>query len=545
MSKKRRGIKYARSAKPDPQQELLTLPAPESAFEKWIKRPLAQLITGCLALILLAGFIFSTTNGDITVWGDDVFLISHVRISSFNYFDAIRNRGYLNPFYSLVFDLNGQSTRRTHVFFFVLLVLSSLLLYVVLRKMLGAVPAIVGATFYLAYAGRFETVTWMSAGAYLVAANVLFLSVWIALSDRLGPWTKAACITLINWLTVLLCEILIVVAPLYPVVYLLHRWLGRRPVEWRAFAATFLPLGMFLTHTLMIYVATPNGQPLMWQRDLSSFGYLGGLDEQIWRGFQNGFSAGIGSRHVSTVGLELERFWAHVPFGAYAAVTALGAVVAIAILFRVYPVLRFHKRIAVPLLLAGLYLALLSPLVGFSTNPLFMPSRLLTLVGVGLALLVAAAVAWARSTRVPVVRFGIPALLLALSGVEAVAMNTMLYDYQSSWAYDSNIRKQLLASGIHPQPGDAIFISLPPRPLDHTPHIGSSQFHGGNAEVLLSMDYGMVNRLNEKPLTVHASIREAGVVPYKPAPRPGHQLYCFSVSDRDLRLARTDCETVR
>ena len=43
----------------------------------------------------------------------------------------------------------------------------------VLRKILGAKAALVEAMFYLAYAGKHETITWISAGAYLVIRAAL------------------------------------------------------------------------------------------------------------------------------------------------------------------------------------------------------------------------------------------------------------------------------------------------------------------------------------------------------------------------------------
>jgi hypothetical protein len=512
-------------------------------------RPAGQFTVGVLTVILLALFIFSNTNGDITVQGDDVWMITHSAHFSWNYLQEARNRGYLTPFYMFVFDINGQSTQRTHLFFFWLLALSGLLFYVVLHKILGVVPAVVGAIFYLGYVGKFETVTWMAAGAYLVCANVLFLSVWIALSGRIGPWAKGGLIAVINWLAVLLYEILMVAAPLYPLLYWLHHRLRRRRMAPGAFAATFLPLLMFLGHVSVIYLTTPKNTALLWQRgsDRSSFGQLGVMEVQLWNTLKRGFSAGFGPYHLLLLTHEIVGFWRYVPRNTYTALAALGVCAGAALLLWVAPVVRFEKAVIVPLVIAGVYLALLSPLIGFTTNPGFMPSRLVTLVGVGLALLTATAVSVALASRFRVLRYGIPAMMLAVGGMEAAAMNSILYEHQTAWAYDSRIRAQLLASGIKPRMGDTIFISLPRHPLDDYwkagVGAGFSQFEDYHIQTILAMDYGLLlgDHAIQPPLVYQDEVRRKGVPPVKPVGRPGHQLFCFTISDNDFRLTRTDC----
>jgi hypothetical protein len=505
-----------------------------------------QLIAGCLTIILLALFIFSSTNGDITVQQDDVLFMSHSAINSWNYFHEARYRAFLTPFYTLIYDINGQDTWRTHLFYFALFVLSALLLYAVLLKLLGAAPALLGAFFYLAYTGKYETVTWMSAGAYLVTANVLFLSVWIALSNRLGPWEKGGLIAAINWLNVLLCELLIVLAPFYPLLYWLHRRLRRQPIEPRVFAATFLPLLAFLFHVSVIYLSTPKGVPLLWQRngDRLKESQLNILLAQVRTIFRSGLTTGMGDGHFVLLGHGVEGFWKYVPHGAYAAITALGVCAGVAFLLRTAPVIRPEKAIMIPLLIVGTYLVLFSPLIGFTANPLFVPSRMLTLVGIGLSLLAAAAASWALASRMAVLRYAIPAVLLAVSGAEAMAMNSILYEHETSWAHDSYIRTQLLATGIRPRMGDTIFMSLPVPPLmrDYW-RSGFSQFGGGHIQTIMLMDYGMKFYDSEiRPAILYVNEnRGLGTPPPAPVARPGHQLYCFYVSDNDYRLTRSDC----
>ena len=501
-----------------------------------------QFAAGAISVALLALFIFSNTNGDITVWGDDVWPMGNELPVHWNYFTHA-NRGFTVPFYRTVFRLNGRNTQHLHVFYFCLFVLSALLFYTLLHKLLGAAPAAIGSVFYLAYAGKYEIVVWNIAGGYTVCANVFFLSVLIALSDRFRPWTKGAVIAAINWLFLLVYEILIVAAPLYPFLYWLHQRLLRKPVSRRAFAATCLPLLIFLAHVCVLYFGTPRGEPLPWQRGSSrSAMTLAAASARITPVFTSNVSTAIGSGHFALLSPQIEIFSKYVPIHATAIVEAAGACAAIAFLLWLAPVVRPSKAIVVPMAIAGVYLTFLSAMVGVTTFPGFTPSRLLTLTSIGLSLLVAIAASIALTQRFAIVRYGVPVLLSAVCGIEAAAMNSIFYQFQTSWAYDSHIRTQLLATGIKPQIGDTIFISLPPNPMDRFWRIGFSNFERGHIQTLLTLDYGLtLAGTTSPPLLYEHEIRYAGVPPVVPAAQPGHQLFCFSVSDNDYRLTRTDC----
>src|SRR5258708_30845593 len=90
-------------------------PQSDSAKSTWL-----HLI--CLAFFSL--FIFSSTNGDLGILGDDIFFITHGYNFQGSYFNKIAGRSYLTPFYSFVYDHVGQSTQKMHVVFFVLFILS-------------------------------------------------------------------------------------------------------------------------------------------------------------------------------------------------------------------------------------------------------------------------------------------------------------------------------------------------------------------------------------------------------------------------------------
>lgn len=504
---------------------------------------LGQLGIGATTLALSALFIFSNTNGDITVSGDDVWMMTNSLPFNWNYF-VHANRGYVVPFYRGIFKLCGRNTQHTHLFYFGVMALSALLLYLILAKLLGAAPAVIGSILYLGYVGRYEVVTWISAGGYAVCAVGLFLSVLIAMSPRLGPWVKGALIAAINWLCVLLYEILMVAAPLYPLLYWLYHKLRGEPVNRRALAATFLPLLMFVGHICVLYFATPKSDPLPWQRGSTRSGMTWAVAAaKVAPTLESGVSAGMGPEHVTLLAQQVDSFWKYVPANALETFAAVGVCIGVAVLLWLSPIVVLDKAVIAPLVFAGMYFAFLSPLVGFTTFPGFTPPRLLTLTGVGLAVLMAIAVSAALTQRRLAIRYGVPAMMLAIGGLEAAAMNSILYQYQTSWAYDSRIRTQLLASGIKPKPGDTIFISLPPQPMQDFWRVGFSNFEGGHIRTILNVDYGMdLENTPEPPLRYKCKIRTDGTPVREPAGEPGRHIFCFSLSKKDLRLARTDCQ---
>jgi len=496
------------------------------------------------AIAIMGWFIFSSTDGNITVQGDDVFFIARVKPFSLNYFKEIPGRGYLTPFYTLVFDLCGRNTQYTHIFYFTVFALSGCIWYVVLRKILGARAALVGAMFYLAYAGKHETITWISAGAYLIIATVFFLSVWIALSRlNRNPWTAALAITGLNWVAVHLCELLIVAAPLYPVCYWTHaRLSGRRPQR-AALAATFLPLAMFLTHAGLIYLNTPKGAPPLWLRGVNARADAGVLMRAAGNALRISARASVGSDHADLVRHGVKGFLRYVPGSRWklAMLVLSGTLAAWVLLWqRQKPPAGngLSRAVVVTVLIAGIYLTFLSPLVGSMQFALFMPSRMLTLAGVGLSLLAALLAAVLTSASRARAVLTLPVLLLV--GAEAMTMNSILYEHQTSWAYDSRIREQLLASGIRPRLGDTIYLSLPEHPLQTYWRTGFSQFEGGHAQVLLVLDYGML--LGNYPVPIERrlflkSVRRSkeNALPVATSDLPD-RTFAFYVRDGDYKL---------
>jgi hypothetical protein len=504
-------------------------------------------VAGAATLICSALFMFSSTDGNITVQGDDVWFISHMYVGDQTYFGRVASRGYLTRFYSFLFDLCGASTQWTHVVWFVALAISALMLYAIPGKLLGAAPALLASLLYLGYLSKYEILTWLSAGAYGLAALAGLLSVWIAISSRLGPWTKSILITIVNWLVVHLCEILFTAAPLYPLAVWLHNRLRGQRTTMRALAPTFLPLAMFLCHALLIYLNTPRSHHPLWYRPQPE---SMGMAASLWNGFKLSLDAAVGHRHWRLLIHGLAAFYYFVPIGAWTACTGILALAGGLFVVSSAAVVRPRKELAVPMAVAGLYLFVISPLIGFSTNTVYMPPRLLTLAGFGLSLFAGLIAAYALASGSRIVRWAISAIMLTTVCLDMVAMNSLLYEHQTAWAYDSRIQTQLLATRIQPRFGDTIFLSLPQHPLRPLWKTGFSQFESGYpARLLLALQYGLIAGKFPAPidqrLVYEREIRGSDEPIRRVVAAPGKRAFCFAVSDGDFQLTPLSCDRIQ
>src|SRR5580700_5375869 len=103
MSRSRTRKKSPPSKKP-PVPVAAAAPAPKRPPRpRWVPSAATQLIVGAISVVLTALFIFSNTNGDITIQGDDVWIITRQWHFSWNYPALAPGRAYLMAFYSFIF----------------------------------------------------------------------------------------------------------------------------------------------------------------------------------------------------------------------------------------------------------------------------------------------------------------------------------------------------------------------------------------------------------------------------------------------------------
>ncbi|MBM3814827.1 MAG: hypothetical protein FJW20_24645 [Acidimicrobiia bacterium] len=417
--------------------------------------------TGLAALVILcfSAFLFSRTTGDLQVWGDDIFFIDHPGTVGSQYPAAMAARGFLPLFYHTVYELMGRDTHLTHLFYIFLLIASGLLFYLVMSRFLDSRGSLIAALLYLAYSGKYETITWISAGAYLIIAIVLLSSVLIAVQWDHRPWPAALAIAAINWLAVHLYEVLIVVAPLYPALVWVHyRW-NRQRLPPSRLLASCMPLGMFLVHWTLLYSFASDDGPI-WMRNQAMKSDPASMLPGMINAFQLGIHASFGSDHLMRMKWVLWDFLFMA--GSW---WMLASFLITAMVFYLFWRRTKEERLKPParvkwLLFAGAaYLVLFSPVVAFTTVENVMFSRLLTLPGMGLAAL-AGLVVTATANRMAG-WFASAALLLVIT-LEGVALNTYLWVDQSNWRYDSHVLSQLRQMRLKLEEGDAVLLSHPP-----------------------------------------------------------------------------------
>jgi len=479
-----------------------------------IKAPLRITALAVLVLGAVFWFIFSSTDGNQPVWGDDIFYLDYAGLGSQGYLETIATRGFIHYFYSMVHDMLGKDTHRTHAFYFFLLLAASVLFYLVLNQLMEARAALAGALFYMAYIGKYETVTWNVTGAYLVMAIVFLLSVFIALRYADRPWSAGLAIALLNWLAVHLYELLIIAAPLYPMLVYAHQRSKREPIRLRQLAAACLPLLMFLSHWALVYLFRPGDRPL-WMRNENMKTDPASLLGRIWHTFQLGVDASVGGAHADFA-WSLFREFRTAPFSSWTMISLIACAAAAVVFWKATKALPRGKPTAAVtwmMLAAALYLILITPLVGFTVVEAVMSSRLLTLSGIGLALIAALVIGVTSGKPIGNVSL---ALVSALIFIEAGAMNAILRIDRINWQYDSHVVSQIRDLGIRLRLGDAIFLSCPAaHPAWGRTRKGHSQVENGSAELLLLLDHGLVNKgaplLHHERLHYLAEVRGPGI----------------------------------
>ncbi len=468
--------------------------APRAGAARWASPTLWSLA----ALALFSAFVFSSTNGNLGIWGDDVLILAETGDLHRDYLHIVTSRGFLTPFYTFLYHLAGGSVTVDHWFSFALYIASAFAGFWLIRRWLGNLPALLAAMFYLGYPAKHEIVTWLSAAGYLVVTLVFLASVWIATSRRFSLWTKGAAIALLNWAAAHLVEILFVAAPLYPLLEIFHRKLARRKVFTPNLLATCFPLFGFAAHAAVIYFGTKMLSPsarVIWDRAPNFPHDLTGIALWTLRAWIVGFGAAFGRNYLGLMKVGLTGFVGFVPWTPLLLGCAVGAVVCLVAVYRTdagarmaAPVRQVMTRPKWLCLAAGGYLALFSHLVGLTIISSVAWSRLLTMTGVGLAIVfgVAADVFLRQRGKARM----LPLLMILGVFAQGAAMNSFLYEHQTKWAFDSSIVNSIIGSRVPFHPDDAVFVSFPrTRMLNQYWHVGFSQMEHASLGLIFAAHY--------------------------------------------------------
>jgi hypothetical protein len=446
----------------------------------WLRLPEAWCLAG---LVLFSIFLFSSTNGDIGIWGDDALFLVETGNVHQSYDRLVSSRGLLTPYYTFLYHLCGDDTATMHRLAFLLFAAGGFAGFGILRRYAGNLPALLAAMFFLSYPVRQDFLMQLSGGAYVVATLIFLASVYLATSERLSPWIKGTLIALINWVFVHLLEILLPVAPLYPLLEMANRRLKRRPVFTASLLPTFLPMLVLVFHMAIIYVATrvlsPTGS-MYWSREAGFPHDLAGIVKWAWHVLWLGYETAVGRNYAGLMWVGLRGFVCHVPFTLTLCASGVGALAVVVLLIQ-----RWRREPAEEngqgawtdskwlCLLTGAYLALFSHMVGVTIVADILWPRLLLMNCAGLAILFAlTADAALRHRRA---RFLLPVMVLGVFA-QGATLNSFFYEFQTKWAFESQILKQMVASGAVIRPGDRVFLSFPPpRLMREYWHVGFSQ----------------------------------------------------------------------
>jgi len=456
-------------------------------------------------IILLGAFIFAGTNGKLGIEGDDIFIVSNQLTEMWPwwpYLEVMRTRGYMHAINRAIFTLMGNSIQTVHLFYIGIYIGSALLFYIFCRRLFSPIGAFLSTLFYLAYTSKYHVVASIAQGGYILVIIIFIFSCLIAVANWKNVWLKAILISLLNWPAVHMYEILVIAAPLYPLLTILY-WYRQKQRLWRfELLATFLPLAMFGFHTYLL-ATKPTGDPI-WIRDensklaLSLPSHL--VDVFIW-----GVDATIGPRHLDLVASNLLSFikfllprpWVLLSTLFIILVFVGWSYVAVKNSKKTSPLLHPQPKNLDIIFIGALYLMLIAPMVSLTIVNGFVPSRLTYLGSVGLALI--AGVIVDLKFYYPIFRWAIPSFIFIIL-VEAIAFHTIIWQFQTSASFDHNIREQIQALDIQPQYGDTVFLSLPKHEymFDFWKQAPSRFEQGGaGAQVLLVLDFRLLVPIGE------------------------------------------------
>ena len=491
----------------------------------------------CLfALLAAALFLFSVTDGNFLIHGDDMYILHHFHHyhPEWSYVRNMGERQFLTLAYVSLLRALGDDTHRMHNFFLAWHVLNAWLCFLVLRRLFSARPALAGSLLYLVYTGPLETLTWLAAGGYLPVMTIFFVSVWIALSDW-NPWKKGIAIAALNWIAMHFYEVLLIAAPLYPALEALRRRRNREPPLTRDFLATLIPLAVLCLHWSLMYAGSRiyNFRPYWMRNPDMKMDPISLLKHMYFVG-QLAFSTCCGPMHWDWLRAQINGLlWHGFPGPGYWFWLAMALVALVAAWIWAGDTTPTPRPPFV--LLTSAYLILVTPLIGVTLIVVAVPSRLLVLCGAGLALLAAFIVA----------RWPYPAvalLILVTAAAEGLAMQSAFVQEQTARVVDADLRGQLAAFHLHPRQGDQFFFSIkaPPERYQFW-RAASPQFYSPDVDNLLLMEYGMV-RLDDIAIpdrlpVITPELRgdrgpDFGVSEMNvPLPAPGQTLFAFRAPD--------------
>jgi hypothetical protein len=417
--------------------------------------------------LLFASFallIFWHLPGGTCYEGDDylqtkIYPLFKLPTNLDSYMTFIRGRAFLPWAYKVIYLAVGRNFN-TAVYAFVAVYLAVAAgFYLTLRRFLSIPAALAGSLILLCHCAKYHAILAYNAQIYsiVIACAILILNVMISKLPRLAQSLIA---TLLIWVSIHFYEILMVLVPIFPAVWLGPSLIKRRFPSFSNIVASLLPILAAGTHICLLSFA----QHPLWARNGDQPSRLLELPQGILNLFLCGSSTIFGAVHWDTLKRCTGNFF---KFDVRADHSlwfplALAMLTTIGTVWLVYrnklvPPTTENRKLIVCMFSIGLYLLLLGPLIGLPVSTTEVASRLLYLPVLGLALAVAAAIDLIGNARV--YRCAV-SLLLVCCLAEAITFADVVQQYIDAAKLDQSLTQQIL-SLERLKPGAHLFMSLP------------------------------------------------------------------------------------
>jgi len=428
-------------------------------------KTLKQSLLDWSPLLLLATFaalIFWHFPGTTCYEGDDylqtkIYKLFDLPTNFADYRDFMRGRSFLAWSYKGLYLACGQNLDTSIATLIGVYLATSAALFAVLRRIVSAPAALIGSLLFLAHSAKYHAILAYNAQMYNVVllCGILILAIMMS---RLSPILKCIFSTALYWLSIHIYEVLMVIVPLFPIVWLTPSLLKKKLPSLNDLLCSLVPLCVTALHVHWLNSAH---KPI-WTRNGIELSQILQMPGALSSLFLDSTSSVFGIKHWHIVSQSVWKFFRFdlradhtllIPL----AIAALSTTVAVIRIQRSNMKASDNVNPAVKAVLGvGLYLLLVSGLIALPISSSEVASRLLYLPTLGLALALAAGLDMIKSPP----RYRVAAsLLLVLCFGESIAFADVVQQNISASRLDKDLTAKIVPLEI--KPGAHMYMSMP------------------------------------------------------------------------------------
>lgn len=409
-------------------------------------------------IILVLGFVFYGTNFRYGIRPDCVVALDPAFSTLTNgatVFSALQGRRVLPVSQNNLYHLLGESYQASIAVYASLFGLAAIVLYLGIRKLFTPASSLLAVLFFVSYSGKYETLTWFAAGMYQYVILLATLVLFTLFSRSIKPISASIICGLLIWLSLPVYELLIMLLPIFSIIYIGGALAERRVPKWQEWFASIIPIVPALVHVVILAFA-PN--PL-WNRSSVDGAYHSlPFYHKLMMGWVNSLSQTFGPEHWEAL---KHGVWSFVKFVAPLHGVMLFFLIVIAGVVFLYPFVFASRRVDVAsgtlskqtkvlFFIVGLYITLFSGTITSVLGPV-VPSRMTYLPSLGFALVLAFLLDWSATTSlnrshrfaIRILRSGIPIAVAVLILCEAVTFASIVKQAEESRVFDDKITEQI------------------------------------------------------------------------------------------------------